>query len=80
MHEKNCSVDHIILGGLGPLWVVMSNIVQKLTLCPTIGPNQLNNSRKWYSLTYTQFWTLKNCISVSGTDLVTQLMQKKTST
>ena len=39
MHEKNCSVDRIILGGVGPLWEVMSNIVQKLISCPSIDPN-----------------------------------------
>ena len=36
MHEKNCSVDRIILGGVGPLWEVVSNIVQKLISCPSI--------------------------------------------
>ena len=48
MHEKNCSVDRIILGGVGPLWEVMSNIVQKLISCPSIDPNLLWTGPKWF--------------------------------
>ena len=48
MHEKNCSVDRIILGGVGPLWEVMSSIVQKLISCPSIDPNQLGTGPKLF--------------------------------
>ena len=48
MHEKNCSVDRIILGGVGPLWEVVSNIVQKIMSCPSLGPNRLGTGPKWF--------------------------------
>ena len=57
MHEKNCSVDRIILGGVGPLWDVMSNIVQKLNPCPSI--DQLRRGQKWFghrSKDKIQYW------------------------